>query len=792
MFQSLRNTLHAKSRNKKSRQSDHGIVLKTVCAESLERRVFLSISAAIDVQATAENAVTGDQHVDESTSNPGSATATYQDSSGTVSAQSNGSFAVTPTQLTVNGSIEADEQGQGSLTSIGEVSFSGTVSEAVPSLVTVDIRPTFQNSAGFSTGAFGAAFNGQTLLDFPSGSLDTLSGKDFSYQFALGPGSYGYGAAIIGDTTQNAAATQLASLDFTISVVPQLVGSATVLTSSTNPSIFGQPVTFTATVTPASPLGIAPTGTVTFMDGQNALGTMPLDNTGNASVTPPSLAIGTHDITAVYSGDSNYSGSSDAISQVVNKIGTTTAVASDPNPSEDGQIVTFTATVIPSQTGPTPISGSVAFFDGAAPLGTTAISSSGIAQFSTSQLSVGTHSITAVYSGDGNYNMSGSDPLNQLVTSSTVLPLFTLAEATTLDAQSVTVDYTIGNTDISGPLRFDVYRSSSDSLSGSYEQLGSTTISGALLIVGPHSAKLLPGVTLTANTKMEYVIIVADQNGSIPEAPGSSNSVYFQKFVLGAISHGYKPFGGVFTTIPSWELNLQTDLMGSVLQKNYDRVIAFNWTSTSDVGSPGLAVAAGDKLATDVVQAADSLAAIHAGDVVDLHFIGHSRGAVVVNQAITDLVGTEDLALVGSYIRETLLDPHPANRSTLSLYSAAAAPTTRLLLYKYHRFEKAAADPAIVIPDNVKYVEVYYQHSSYSDFPRSLFGEYALNLWGEGPSDGIEDPNLTQVHWHDLTNMMDSTPVPHVGSPIGPIGHSEVPLWYEAHIVVKGLALSLT
>jgi hypothetical protein len=81
------------------------------------------------------------------------------------------------------------------------------------------------------------------------------------------------------------------------------------LTSSVNPGIDGQPITFTATVagTPGNPPPPVPTGTVTFFDGATALySPVRLNATGAAAFTTSSLSAATHSITAGYSGDSNY------------------------------------------------------------------------------------------------------------------------------------------------------------------------------------------------------------------------------------------------------------------------------------------------------------------------------------------------------------------------------------------------------------------------------------------------------------------------------------------------------
>ena len=89
-------------------------------------------------------------------------------------------------------------------------------------------------------------------------------------------------------------------------------GTKTTLATSANPSLYGQSLTFTATVTPNS--SGTPTGTVTFDDGSVPIGSGTLVN-GSASFTTSALGAGTHSISAVYSGDLTFSSSaSDATS----------------------------------------------------------------------------------------------------------------------------------------------------------------------------------------------------------------------------------------------------------------------------------------------------------------------------------------------------------------------------------------------------------------------------------------------------------------------------------------------
>jgi len=117
------------------------------------------------------------------------------------------------------------------------------------------------------------------------------------------------------------------STDFTGSsatALSQVVNKATLgqnglanitLVSAPNPSTLNQSVTFTATV----PSGV--TGTVTFKDGTTTLGTGTITGT-TATFATTTLALGTHPVTAVYGGDTNYNTATSAVdNQVVSNAG---------------------------------------------------------------------------------------------------------------------------------------------------------------------------------------------------------------------------------------------------------------------------------------------------------------------------------------------------------------------------------------------------------------------------------------------------------------------------------------
>ncbi|HZP65163.1 MAG TPA: Ig-like domain repeat protein, partial [Rudaea sp.] len=139
-------------------------------------------------------------------------------------------------------------------------------------------------------------------------------------------------------------------------------------------------------------------------------------STCTATVTPANVATSPHTITGTYPADGVHASSSNTASLILNKTDTSTSVTSATNPSVFGQSVTFTATVASLGSG-TP-SGTVTFLDGGNIIGSGSLGA-GTATFTTSALAAGSHTITAHYGGDGNFNTSdGSMTGNpQVVTS---------------------------------------------------------------------------------------------------------------------------------------------------------------------------------------------------------------------------------------------------------------------------------------------------------------------------------------------------------------------------------------
>ena len=194
---------------------------------------------------------------------------------------------------------------------------------------------------------------------------------------------------------------------------PALTATTTTLTSvpTPNPSIFGEPVTLSATVT--STAGAPPNGEIiTFKSGTISLGTGTLSS-GMASLTTTALLGGTDSITSAYGGDADFAGStSTAVSQVVGKASSSTTLKSSLNPSTYGQSVTLTASVS-GQFGGT-VTGTVTFSNGSTSLGSVSLSGNS-AGLTTTALPSGTDSITAVYGGDTNFTGSTSNTVSQVV-----------------------------------------------------------------------------------------------------------------------------------------------------------------------------------------------------------------------------------------------------------------------------------------------------------------------------------------------------------------------------------------
>ena len=234
----------------------------------------------------------------------------------------------------------------------------------------------------------------------------------------------------------------------TSAAVTQVVNGATTttLTTTPNPSTVGQAVTLTARVVPVAPATGVPTGVVTFRDGATTIGTATLGATGSASIIVSTLALGNHSLTAVYGGSANFQTSTSAVvTQVVNAVNaaTTTTLTATPNPSRFGQGVTLTATVVPVAPATGVPAGVVTFRDGLATIGTATLGVTGSASIVVSTLAAGSHSLTAVYGGGGNFLASTSAAVTQVVNAGVTTTTLTTTPNPSTAGQAVTLTATV-------------------------------------------------------------------------------------------------------------------------------------------------------------------------------------------------------------------------------------------------------------------------------------------------------------------------------------------------------------
>src|SRR6185437_4126034 len=197
--------------------------------------------------------------------------------------------------------------------------------------------------------------------------------------------------------------------------------------------------------------------------------------------------------------------------------------------------------------------------------------------------------------------------------------------------------------------------------------------------------------------------------------------------VIAVITHGGKQPKSWAKGGPPWERRMASQLLAD----GYDSVIPYNWVEVSS--TPGSAVKQGPRVAALVAQAA---AQYPANEPVDVHFIGHSEGAVVNSQAILWLNknGWPANAQAG-YLKVTMLDPHAANNNiTAPQYSVSNGLLGAIAKEEINAYQSKAKDPLPVVTPNVQDAEVFYQHTPVRQTFGSNDGIY--NLWGQVPVQG--------------------------------------------------------
>lgn len=225
------------------------------------------------------------------------------------------------------------------------------------------------------------------------------------------------------------------SLPVTIEVEKSTTTTAIAPATTTPQS--GQPLKVTATIDAVNPGATPPSGLVTFFLDGVSQGDKPVvegtPSTATIEITLP--ASGSHNLQAFYSGDDNYDNSTSpvVIVTIISKGATVTTVTASPPVLSVGGTETLTATVAPEspKSGSPNITGTVSFYDGTSLLGSPVAVNLSKGAFTAVLTGVklsttAAHTITAVYSGDSNWDTSTSAPIT--------LEAFLLPDTVTLAA----------------------------------------------------------------------------------------------------------------------------------------------------------------------------------------------------------------------------------------------------------------------------------------------------------------------------------------------------------------------
>lgn len=183
------------------------------------------------------------------------------------------------------------------------------------------------------------------------------------------------------------------------------------LASSSSPSVFGEPVLLTASV--GHPGGATATGTVRFTSGTRELASAPVSD-GVARVSDVSWAVGTYGVLAEYSGDGAFAPSAATFSQEVRRAETAMTLESSASPVILGESITLTARVAVLPLGAGDVTGTIGMLANGVTVATAALTGNQPVSLPLN-LGVGVHALHATYSGNENFNGSGSQPLTQRV-----------------------------------------------------------------------------------------------------------------------------------------------------------------------------------------------------------------------------------------------------------------------------------------------------------------------------------------------------------------------------------------
>jgi len=333
---------------------------------------------------------------------------------------------------------------------------------------------------------------------------------------------------------------------------------------------------------------------------------------------------------------------------------------------------------------------------------------------------------------------------------------FDLTKATTKDSKSVSVTFDASGADEGKEVEFSVYRSASSSKTlTSGPPIGTQRVR-----IRPGSnqkLEILKGTRIPFDKERPYIVVTTTVGKE-------QDTAYFRKWKLGVVVHGYT----LPQIIEGGKYYEQSKKACEDLKtyKSYDEAIAFEWQKESRDEDPAMLDRTADRLAGEVTLKAASLISNHVDDVVDIHWIGHSRGTLVICSAMSKINSNQDLKTffgTGEHYL-TLVDIHPAHPNSNTLRSRVDNPIGRTFDgYAKDFGEKVRDDdPTIERFDGLRSITIYYQKSDVSELTDP--DETIINLWGLGGDDSsrVNNKSGLAIDWKKLT---------------GSVGHSTIWNW---------------
>jgi hypothetical protein len=490
--------------------------------------------------------------------------------------------------------------------------------------------------------------------------------------------------------------------------------TATALSSSADPIVFGQSVTFTATVSVLAPGAGIPSGNVELLDGATTIASSPVDASGNATFTTSALGVGAHSLTATYVAGLSFSAStSPPITETVNQASTTIALTASSNPSPAGQSVTFTAAVSVVAPGSGSPTGTVDFFDDGGPVGSGIVDATGVATFTTSALAAGTHTIEVVYAGDASFLGSGPVALSQDI--STVASIVTLSSSLdpsrTGEAVTFSALVTPGGSGVSpnGLVAFTdngVFLGFGDVNGAGVATLTTSTLSvGAHVVVADYAGN--GSVSGSTSAPLAHTVIAGDTTTVITASAPSSligTSVTFTATVVPVAPASGTP-GGTIDVLDGTTVlgTVPVDVSGSASLAVTTLAAGSHSITAVYSGDPSFVASTSPPITHSVVSASSSItaaaavnpvtypgavaidalvAAVPPGVGTPAGTVEVSEGGSLIGSAPIGAAGTASISISGLTVGDHLLDVSYAGDATFAgsttstTVTVAAAPTS--------------------------------------------------------------------------------------------------------------------